>query len=452
MVALAPVVAHADQEPLVIEPDLLLTVDVPESETPHGLVLQATSWVEPAYGYLLSLSNLSPWPMTSLRVVDRYFSDDPDQDETHRVWYPQKLDPGQAACLLISFPEGSLAGGCHQLEISLAHGVDTILMDCSAPGSTTIWHIPLSDEMEAYLSQPPLTAAEASGRSRLGIHVTGNKSPNIMDFVREAQPAVMVAVGDLGWLAELKKASPETIILARFIEGDQTIEGDPTARAREFVSANAERYLENPSVDYWMGWNEPVIHSVEQIDWFAAYEIERTIAMAELGLKVAVGNFPVGTPGPGEFEAFLPALAVAKEHGGILALHEYSAPTMQDGVGADIPGLEASPERGALTLRYRYWYDYYLGANDLVLPLVITEAGIDGGVLRSPDIDVSGWQGFVTQDEYLAQLSWYDYELGRDSYVLGFAVFNAGDMNGRWASFDATEILPQLAELAKSRE
>ena len=90
--------------------------------------------------------------------------------------------------------------------------------------------------------------------------MTISASPKIMRFVREAQPAVVVAVGDLGWLAEVKEASPQTVTLARFVQGYQTIEGDPVTRAREFVDAHAEAYLANPGVDYWLGWNESPWH------------------------------------------------------------------------------------------------------------------------------------------------------------------------------------------------
>lgn len=54
-------------------------------------------------------------------------------------------------------------------------------------------------------------------------------------------------------------------------------------------------------------------------------------------------------------------------------------------------------------------------------------------------------------EEYLQQLSWYDDELRRDSYVLGFAVFNVGGSSGQWASFDVTNILPQMADLISDK-
>ncbi len=460
---LVPLLVRADEDTAaVIESEVLLTADLPTSTSPYGLTVQATSVPGVPYRYLLTIANLSEWSFDSLYVLDRYFSDDPDQEEIVHEWFPQPLAPEQSVSFLISFLDGPLPGGCHQMEISLADGLGTILMDCSGPGTTTIWNVPLTEDMMTYLRKPVLTRAEPTGRSKLGIHLTRNSSPTIMEWVREARPAVVVSLGDMAFLADVKTISPGTVTIARFVEGDQSLEGDPAERARQFVAEYASTYLESPGVDYWLGWNEPTIDSVAAMEWYAAFEIERTIAMAELGLKVAVGNFSVGTPEPAEFEAFLPALAVATEHEGILALHEYSAPTMDTGLGAGIPGLEASDESGALTLRYRYWYDYYLRAHDLVLPLVITEAGIDGGVLPSGEYDGGGWRDFSEDifslspqeaaEHYVAQLSWYDDELRRDPQVLGFAIFNVGDSDGMWDSFDVTDILPRLAELIHSKE
>jgi hypothetical protein len=234
--------------------------------------------------------------------------------------------------------------------------------------------------------------------------------------------------------------------------------GDPITRAQEFVVGHAARYLANPGVDYWLGWNEPGIDSTWQMDWYASFEAERARLMTALGLKVAVGNFSTGTPEANEFAAFLPAIEAAKSYGGVLALHEYSAPTMMDGVGLAIPGQEAEADSGALTLRYRYWYEHYMAPAKLVIPLVVAEAGIDGGVLSAQSVAVGGWRDIEATSEeqglgsYLTQLSWYDDELRRDPYVIGFAVFNAGDASGRWASFDVTNELGALAEQMLEKE
>jgi hypothetical protein len=348
-----------------------------------------------------------------------------------------------------------------------------VLVDCGLPGATALWSVPLTEEMAGYLAEPDAAPAlstvrtQPSGRSKLGLHVAVNNDPAIMEFIRAAKPAVVVAVGGLTWMKDVKAASPKTITVGRLIEGDQSFVGDPAVRAQAFVQSHAAEYLDNTGVDYWLGWNEPAVDYPWQMAWYAAFEAERTVAMASLGLHVAIGNFAVGNPEANEFTAFLPAIAAARQYGGILALHEYSAPTLSTGVGMGIPGMEADEDSGALTLRYRYWYEHYLRPNDLVVPLIITEAGIDGGVLRENDANLLGWRDFYSdtpesdevrlasqeeaQTDYVGQLSWYDDQLRRDPYVLGFAIFNAGDLSGRWSSFDVTSILPQLANLVNSK-
>ncbi len=459
----APMSVSADvSDPLVVESDVCATVDIPSSNAGHSVAVQATSWQGSSYRYILTFVNLTPWPLSSVYVLDRYLPEDPSEPEKNSAWFPERIEPGFSASTVLTFPEGAIEGACHQLEISLADGLGFVLMDCSSPNATTFWNVPLSAELEAFLAKPLLTAAAPSGASRLGLHITRNDDPRIMGFVRDSKPAVIAAVGDLGWLADVKSASPETITVGRFIEGDQSFTGAPAERARAFVAEHQDRYLANPGVDYWLGWNEPVIDEIWQAEWYAAFEAERIRAMAQLGLKVAIGNFSAGTPEASEFAAFLPAISVAKEFGAIMALHEYSAPTMKEGVGAGIPGLDAQASCGSLTLRYRYFYDYYLRAHDLVIPLVVTEAGIDGGVLREQSAGKAGWRDFYVEpyadapidtfsQPYLDQLAWYDDELRRDSYVLGFAIFNAGEREGKWQSFDVTDMLSQFAEMMKTK-
>lgn len=463
---LSPLTLRADlEDPVLIDPEVLIAAPVtPPQGQAAVLLIQGTSWVSETHHYILTLANTSPWPLDNIYLLDRYFPDDPLGEERATEWPLGRLEAGQAASFVVNVPEGLFDRACHQIEVRWSDGWSAILMDCSAPPATTIWEIPLSAEMAVYPPLPSLTAAEPAGPSKLGLHVTGSTSPRIMEFIEKTKPAVVVVVGDLGLLAEIKRVSPNTVTLGRLLQGDQSMTGDPRQRAREFVLANAGQYLANPGADYWLGWNEPDVSQPWQMTWYAAFEAERAAAMAELGLKVAIGNFSTGTPEAERFLEFLPAIKAAKEYGGILALHEYSAPTMQSGLGEDIPGLEGEDHYGALTLRYRYWYDHYLQANDLVIPLVISEAGIDGGVLRARGITLGGWRDFrsaerlpegmqpLTLDDYLAQLSWYDDELRRDSYVIGFAVFNVGDRQGEWASFDLTDELPLLAPIVTSKK
>ena len=56
------------------------------------------------------------------------------------------------------------------------------------------------------LAWPP--ALDRPSRSKLGLHVQWNNSPEIMEFVRRMRPAVIKAIDDLGFLAEVKQVLP----------------------------------------------------------------------------------------------------------------------------------------------------------------------------------------------------------------------------------------------------
>ena len=294
---------------------------------------------------------------------------------------------------------------------------------------------------------------EKPGRSKLGLHVARNNSPDIMEFVRRTKPKVVKAVGDVGWLNDVKEASPNTMTIGRLEADQQTVFGDPEAAARDFVARYLADYLANSGVDYWEGWNEPDPHYME---WYARFEAERVRVMAANGLRAAVGGFSTGTPEWDEFEQFLPAIQAVSRYGGILTLHEYGAPTLDSGVGMALPGRQAHPDRGVLTLRYRWWYEALLLPRGLAVPLVISEAGIDGTIASRVGPEGKGWQDFADywsqqklgQDKvgaYIRQLAWYDHELQRDDYVVGCAIFTAGAPSGSWDSFDITSILRHLA-------
>ena len=471
LLASVPTMFARGADVAVVDAQIVFSSPLDDEKPADTLFLQATFLAGSELDYVLTLSNLSPWPLSDIHLLDRYFGPDSD-DELAHVWEIERLEPGEAASTVIRYgPDEiealSVGEACHQIELNWSGGWSSFLMDCTGLGSTSLWYIPLSEDMAVHADVQvsaalPLSLGEPVGRSKLGLHVTRNASPGIMAFVEQTQPSIIVAVGDLGWLADVKEVSPNTITLGRFEEKGQTFTGDPKQRAQQFVVSHAGRYLANPGVDYWLGWNEPVIRHMWQMEWYAAFEVERTRLMHDLGLKVAVGNFSTGTPEADQFMAFVPALASAQEYGGLFALHEYSAPTMLHGIGAGIPGMELEEGFGALTLRYRYWYENVLGPANLVVPLVITEAGIDGGVLRDQDPSLGGWRDFdgtlapelTIQDlnSYLAEISWYDDELRCDPYVLGFAIFNVGDTEGQWASFDITDELDAFRALVHSKE
>ena len=306
-----------------------------------------------------------------------------------------------------------------------------------------------------------LPAAPPQG-SKLGLHVIQNNSPLIMEFVRQARPAVIKAVGDLGWLSEVKTVSPETVTVGRLMADSQDLVGDPKEAARDFVAEQLPDYLLNPGVDYWEGWNEP--DPDQDMNWYAAFEAERVRLLSNYGFRAAVGGFSAGVPEYSQFFHFLPAVEAAMRHGGILSLHEYAAPTYDYLYGDPLPGLPTYPDRGPLALRYRWWYEDILIPRGTIVPLVISEAGIDGIVMSGerPGPTGLGWRDFVDYWEdlglgsgteaYLNQLAWYDFQVQADSYVIGFTLFTAGG-GSTWRSYEVNMILPDLTNyVAQTRQ
>ncbi|UCC63014.1 MAG: hypothetical protein JSV36_20100 [Anaerolineae bacterium] len=329
-----------------------------------------------------------------------------------------------------------------------------------------VWRHPRAKASRAPTPQPTPdwpAALSQPGRSKLGLHVIQNNTPHIMEFIRRTKPAVVKGLGGFGWASDVKKASPETVTVGRLLEDpdEGIMSGDPEAAAQAFVARHLAEYLINPGVDYWEGWNEPV--PGPNMAWYARFEAERARRMADHGLRAAIGGFATGTPEWDEFVEFLPAIQAALDHGGILTLHEYAAPTMDYRVGEALPGHPAYPDRGLLTLRYRWWYEDLLKPRGLVIPLVISEGGIDGQVKQDLAPPGLGWRDFVAYwaqqglgaggaETYIEQLAWYDGQLQGDDYVLGVAIFTAGSPPGQWKSFDITAMLSRLAKYVVSQQ
>ena len=298
------------------------------------------------------------------------------------------------------------------------------------------------------------------GPSKMGIHVARPNSPAILEFVRAAHPAVVKGVDDLGFLAEVKAASPETVTVGRFSVNPQDYVGEPEAAAAALVAHQLPQMRQHPYVDYWEGWNEPD-PNLDRMDWYARFEAERVRQLAAHGLRAAVGGFSAGVPELYEFELFVPAIEAAKTHGGILTLHEYAAPDLTFLYGDPLPGYPTYPDRGPLMFRYRWFYRDVLEPRGLVVPLVISEAGIDGILGNRPGPDGLGWQDFQDfwvqqgwgpdgQTAFLNQLQWVDNEARQDPYVIGYTLFTAG--GGRtWESYELDSFLPRLAEYVTSQ-
>ncbi|KKL78326.1 hypothetical protein LCGC14_2025950, partial [marine sediment metagenome] len=279
-------------------------------------------------------------------------------------------------------------------------------------------------------SSTETVAISVSSKSKLTIH-TSFLGPESMLFIEQARPTVVKILDEVKIAQEVKEKSPQTLVVGRiwYDPWEKLGQGIPEDQAQEWWANVSEKILANPAVDYWEGYNEPVIHDPELMNWYALFEAERVRILADHGRRACIGNFSTGMP-PAErdiWEAFYPAVAAAKAHGGVLGLHEYSAPDMY-WLFDDASG------EGWLTGRYRKVYRQFLIPDNMVIPLVITECGIDGGVLGTPDDIGRGWKTYQSADAYVEQLKWYDGLLKEDGYVLGATIFSLEIPN--WWDFD----------------
>jgi len=279
--------------------------------------------------------------------------------------------------------------------------------------------------------------------SKLGLVINGTVDTRVTDFLRRTKPAIVRFVDDFSLARSLRQQSPITVLVGR-VSAPQPTEGDPAEAARSWVKAQLDTCLAHPDIDYWEGYHELWVGSAERVSWFAALESERVRSMAEHGLKACIGNFSTGTPElDHRWEAFLPAVETAIEHGGILGLHEFSAPFMQFAFGSHQANPESNQgDEGWLTGRYRKVWRQFLQPKGLEIPIAITAGGIDGNALadvpwRPANSIRGGWRAFRdwwreqghedAEAYYLEQLAWYDREIGRDEYVIGMAIYMVGE-------------------------
>ncbi len=242
----------------------------------------------------------------------------------------------------------------------------------------------------------------------LGVHVT-----SLVDGLPEAlerwkPPIVITPVADAAW-SRLKKASPGTLVIFDAHEGqpELTDAQDLALLAEERVD-HALSAAGGVRFDYLQLTNKPAIPDREALARFAAFEVEAMRASAARGYKLAIGTFATASPKSlGWWDAYYPALRAGRGHGACLLLHEHNYPSLQT--------------RDAIWYNLRHRKVYQRLPEEMRLPLLI-ECGLDGAARRQQ----GSWQGKISAQEYARQLELYDAALLRDPYVLGAAVYCAG--------------------------
>ncbi len=291
--------------------------------------------------------------------------------------------------------------------------------------------------------------------SKIGVHIERNINQLFDLLETQAVSAVTTLELDAGLAEQIKGTSPNTKLIGRLGSLPQAnlASMEPFGEARAFVDrlmpiAGDER--RRATFDGWIAFNEPVASNADEMKRLAEFDSERTRLLAEQGIRSVIGNFGTGQPPLELWEHYLPAVQTAKDTGGWLGLHEYSAPTIyylstRENQGR-YPGV--SPEdTGWLTLRYRQVYNQFLKPANLAIPLVFTELGVDGLVANRPGPpDARGWQDFQRfwaengyglwgPGAYVEQLVWYDEAMRQDDYVIGGCIYGLGTSN-QWLSYD----------------
>lgn len=252
--------------------------------------------------------------------------------------------------------------------------------------------------------------------SKLGLHVNVIM-PGVREIMVECKPAIVKTLDhSVEFWREMKAASPATFFVGRMYlpESEQRLD-NPAMRGRQMAErlypvANSMRGV----YDCWEGYNEKGCNTTEEARVYNEFAVSFAEAMHREGHKVAAYSFATGNPELGMWPYLLDGLRASD----YLALHEYSAPSMQD-------------KATWLCLRYRRAYE--LLPSDCRKPLLITECGIDGGVIGKVN---RGWAEFCKGEQYLGDLAWYDGEICRDESVVGATIYCCGVHDKTWRTFD----------------
>jgi hypothetical protein len=178
---------------------------------------------------------------------------------------------------------------------------------------------------------------------------------------------------------------------------------------------------------FWFeGINEPMFWSVEPQEPVARLERKRLQLMHAAGLNSVVLNAGVGWPGNGgvsntpvQWGWFQPVFEVWGEHD-MLGLHEYC-------------GLNGPQEN------WGWWMGRYKQC-PLPVPIVITETGIDGGVV--PGQAGKGWLNLPPTSmrekarQYIGQLAAYEQELLKDARIRSGMIFTYDAVGDQWSHYN----------------
>ena len=350
------------------------------------------------------------------------------------------------------FLEGAVTLGAVALVRCLPGSVAPSPQVADTEATPTPLPVPLgmaTDDLNPRVYLPFISRQEppAHGPSKLGLHTLNPN--NAVGFVRAvhdagAHVALVKALDSFGYLRDVKTISPETVTVARCgpSRAPQAVDpsGDPADRAADMMNQHMPHWeFEQDVVDYWEVLNEDNDYpTIREHVWLAQFYIAAMDIAEYNGHRLALFTYSTGVPQWHEWEAIVETgvFARAKAGGHALALHEYDWPVADYRWNEPTEDLPPHEDRGVLNCRYRYLYRDFLIPRGEVIPLVITEAGLDPVLVSAGHPNPSQpWR-----ERYVEEMIWYDTKLREDDYVVGAAMFSIGTF-ANWRDYDYEELL-----------
>jgi hypothetical protein len=287
---------------------------------------------------------------------------------------------------------------------------------------------------------PPPPPAPRLSSSRLGAHILGAPNNAGAVTILSACPRVVKWVApydgiDLA-ISSYKTRCPGGIVILRVYVSTSmaaySAADDPASSANDFWNkmltqglsaagpSNQIDWLEGPNeLDNLPGW----YNDSTAANWVASFWSTLADLMHNAGYNPLVGSLVAGQPSPATVFAPVAAAMKSKAYKWGWSYHPYT-------FGAT---TSVSTETA-----YALYYRQVRDQNGLAgIPLVLSE----GGYLTPSS---TGWQGQLTNDQYLSWLKWFDAQLKQDPEVSGLTIFQVGNTTD-WQSFDLTPIAQELA-------
>lgn len=281
---------------------------------------------------------------------------------------------------------------------------------------------------------PPLSS------SKLGPHVLGPPNNAGAVIILGACPQVAKWVApyagiDLAISSYKSRCPAGTVILRVYVPTSMaaySAANDPAVSANDFwnkmltqgLSAAGQPsqidWLEGPNeLDNLPNWyNDPTT-----ANWVASFWSTLADLMHNAGYNPLAGSLVGGQPSPATVFAPVAAAMKLKAYKWGWSYHSYTF-----GATASVSTESA----------YALYYRQVRDQNGLAgIPLVLSE----GGYLTTSS---TGWQGRLTNDQYLSWLKWFDAQMKQDPEVSGLTIFQVGNTTD-WQSFDLTPIAQDLA-------